>query len=89
MEKYAELIDLGQRLKKARLLKGYSQEHLASLANISSRYYGYVERGEKNITYRNLLKILVALDIELLEIFPPIKVMKRLILNRRAKRAGF
>lgn len=82
MEKYAELIDLGQRLKKARLKKGFSQEYLASLANISSRYYGYVERGEKNITYRNLLKILMALDVELLEILPTIKTMKRLVPDR-------
>ncbi len=87
MEKYAELVDLGQRLKKTRLMRGYSQEHLAALANMSSRYYGYVERGEKNITYRNLLKILAALEIDFAEILPPLKTMRRLIFHKNLKKA--
>lgn len=83
MDKYAELIDLGQRLKKSRLEKGYSQEHLASLIGISSRYYGYIERGEKNLTYRNLIKILIALDVEFSEILPPLKIIKKIVLTKK------
>lgn len=53
---------IGQRLKTIRLSKNLTQEQLAELSNLHRTYIGSVERGERNITVKNLNKILVAMD---------------------------
>ena len=57
------LIRLGQRIRKLRLEMNYSQEELAHRAKLHRTYVGMIERGEKNITLRNLFKIAQALKI--------------------------
>lgn len=38
---------MGVRIKKSRVIHGYTQEKLAELAEISTSFVGHVERGEK------------------------------------------
>jgi predicted transcriptional regulator len=45
-----------------------SQEDLASRANVHRTYASAVERGERNLSYANLLKIAGALDLSASEL---------------------
>ena len=51
-------ICVGDRLRRRRIDLGYTQEHLAELADVHPTYIGQVERGEKNVTIESLEKIL-------------------------------
>ncbi len=59
----------GQNLKRARKVKGYSQEALAEIAGIDLSYYGAVERGERAITILKLSQITNALNIPMRYLF--------------------
>ena len=56
---------VGERIRKARLAKGLSQEELAFEADLHRAYIGQIERGEKNIGVQNLQKIAAALKIKI------------------------
>lgn len=58
-----KLVALGVAIKRARLAKGLSQEHLALYADIDRSYLGRVERGDNNIAILTLSKIAYALDL--------------------------
>jgi XRE family transcriptional regulator, regulator of sulfur utilization len=55
---------VGERIRKFRLAKGFSQEELAFEADLHRAYIGQIERGEKNIGVQNLQKIATALKIK-------------------------
>lgn len=55
---------LGRNIKKQRSTTSLSQEGLGDLCNLHRTYIGMVERGEKNITILNLLKISNALNVQ-------------------------
>lgn len=59
---------LGRKLREAREKAGMTQTELAEKAEINANYYAMVERGEKNISYKNLEKILKLLNIKSLDI---------------------
>lgn len=59
---------LGRKLREAREAAGLTQTELAKKAEINDNYYAMVERGEKNISYKNLEKILKLLNIKSLNI---------------------
>jgi len=61
--------EFGLNLKKLRLEKKLSQEELANLSGLHRTYIGCVERGEKNITIKNLYKISKALNINIKGLF--------------------
>lgn len=42
---------------------GFSQEELANRAGVHRTYVGMIERGEKNITLRNIEKFAAALQV--------------------------
>lgn len=63
------LLNFGKQIKSLRLKKGWSQEQLASLANVHRTYIGMIERGEKNVTLTNIYKIANALEISLRDLF--------------------
>ena len=67
--------NIGERLRRKRLDVGYTQEHLAELADLHPTYIGQVERGEKNITIESLEKICIALDYPMDELFFNIHTM--------------
>jgi transcriptional regulator with XRE-family HTH domain len=53
-----------QNLKTIRKDAGISQEELASLCGLHRTYIGAVERGERNISIKNIEKISAALHIK-------------------------
>jgi transcriptional regulator with XRE-family HTH domain len=59
------LIAFGKRVREERLKRNLSQEKFAELVGIHRTYIGMVERGEKNITIKNIEKIARALKIPL------------------------
>jgi transcriptional regulator with XRE-family HTH domain len=58
------LVMFGQRIRELRLKAGLSQEALADLAGIHRNYLGETERGLRNISVRNVLKIAAALQVK-------------------------
>lgn len=64
------LLAFGLNVAKARKVKSYSQEKLAEIADLDRTYVSSVERGQRNVSLINILKIANALSIspsELLE----------------------
>ncbi len=60
---------LGQRIKKLRSDLNLTQEGLAEKVNVDRSYMGFLERGEKNPTLKNLIKIAKSLNVSLSELF--------------------
>jgi transcriptional regulator with XRE-family HTH domain len=58
------LTTIGKNLRTFRKRIGISQEQLAELAELHRTYIGAVERGEKNISAKNIEKIASVLGIE-------------------------
>jgi transcriptional regulator with XRE-family HTH domain len=55
----------GQAVRKFRLKRALSQERLAELADIHRTYTGDVERGTRNISLVNMIRIAKALQVPL------------------------
>jgi transcriptional regulator with XRE-family HTH domain len=62
------LLRLGRRIRALRKQQQLSQEALADHAGLHRTYIGGIERGERNITIRNLAAIGRALGISLSEL---------------------
>ena len=77
MQKHSQLLALGKQIRKLREQSGLSQEAFASEAGLDRAYYGGVERGERNIASINLIQIAASLDVEVGDLFPRIKVLKK------------
>jgi transcriptional regulator with XRE-family HTH domain len=58
------LRELGERIRSRRLSLGWSQEELADRCGLHRTYVGAVERGERNISFLNILRIAKALDAD-------------------------
>jgi len=58
------LVRLGERLAEARRSKGLSQEEFAHKMGLHSTYAGMLERGERNATITNILRVCSALGIK-------------------------
>lgn len=54
---------LGRRIREFRQQAGRSQEALADLAGLHRTYIGAVERGERNVSLDNIVKIAAALRV--------------------------
>lgn len=59
----------GQKVRKLRKERGYSQEAFAFECDLHRTYIGCIERGEKNITIVNIEKIAKALKVEIVQLF--------------------
>lgn len=53
----------GSRVRAERARRGLSQQELAVIADLHRTYIGGVERGERNISLLNLLRLARALDV--------------------------
>ena len=60
--------NLGLAIRHKRVQLGISQEELAGLCGLHRTYIGSVERGERNISIDNMIKVSVALECQLSEI---------------------
>lgn len=56
-----QLVQLGQAIRNRRKAAGLSQEALADAAEIDRSHMGKIERGERNVSVLNILKIAAAL----------------------------
>ena len=62
----------GERVRAIRRAKQMSQEELAAASDLDRSYMGGVERGERNVSLLNILKIAKGLQVrpsQLLEVF--------------------
>jgi len=57
------LVKFGEKVRKERIKRGFSQEQLAELAGVHRTYIGMIERAEKNITLANIEKVAKALEL--------------------------
>lgn len=63
-----DLVVLGRRLAELREQAKMTQESLADAAGLHWTYVGQVERGERNLSYKNLLKLAHGLGVEVAEL---------------------
>ena len=62
-------VRFGARVRALRLEKGLSQEALAHLCDLDRTYLSGVERGERNISLKNIEVIAKALEISIANLF--------------------
>lgn len=62
------LIDFGNHLRSLRIRKKLSQVELAYKGNFDRNYIGMIERGERNPSLLNLIRLAQALEIPLSEL---------------------
>lgn len=67
----------GTRVRELRKQKGFSQEGLALASRLDRTYIGGVERGERNISLMNIVKISHALGVTAAELFSDIGKERR------------
>lgn len=58
-----ELVALGAQVRALREAARMTQEELAHAAGLHWTYVGQIERGERNLTYKNILKLARGLDL--------------------------
>lgn len=56
--------EFGRRVRARREQLGYSQEKLADIAGLHWTFVGQVERGRRNLSLHNILKLADALDCD-------------------------
>ena len=59
----------GKRIRALRLERRLSQEKLAELADLHRNYVGGVERGERNVSLLNIMKLAGGLNIKASKLF--------------------
>ncbi len=56
--------EFGARVRKRRVELGKTQEQLAADSDVHWSFLGQVERGRRNLTLHNILKVAAALDVD-------------------------
>lgn len=64
-----ELVTLGSVIKERRKLLKLTQEEFAEKCELHRTYIGQIERGEKNISFVNILRVAKALETKPSDIF--------------------
>lgn len=59
----------GRRVRDLRQSRGLSQEDFAEQCSLDRTYIGGVERGERNISLKNIGQIAAALDMSIARLF--------------------
>lgn len=60
---------VGSRIKSLRRMRNYSQERLAEIVGINSKYLSSIERGEENPTFDLFIRLADGLKVGLHELF--------------------
>lgn len=63
----------GKRMRELRVERRLSQEKLAELANLHRNYVGGVERGERNVSLLNIVKLAHGLKVKPSSLIEPIR----------------
>jgi len=63
-------IAFGKHIRELRLERNLSQEKLAELADLHRNYVGGIERGERNVSLLNIVKLAHGLGVR------PLKLME-------------
>jgi transcriptional regulator with XRE-family HTH domain len=61
-------MEIGEKIRYARLSKGYSQENMADFLGISTSAYGDIERNKTELTLSRAKKLANILKISILEL---------------------
>jgi len=64
------LKQFGRRVRELRLNSGLSQEAFADKCGLDRTYVGGIERGERNLSLKNIYRIATALGVPPRELFP-------------------
>lgn len=72
---------LGQRVRELRKKKGFSQEAFADITGVHRTWMGAVERGERNLSFHNLVLISKALGITLSQLLSGLEKKAEAIAN--------
>lgn len=59
----------GATIRRLRLSKGLSQEQLADLAQLDRTYIGGIERGERNVSLTNIVRLSKAINVDVRTFF--------------------
>jgi transcriptional regulator with XRE-family HTH domain len=62
------LVRFGERVRELRKRSGFSQEEFAERCGLDRTYVGGIERGERNLSLRNIAVIARALGVTLPEL---------------------
>ncbi len=62
------LVRFGERIRELRKRSGFSQEEFAERCELDRTYVGGIERGERNLSLRNIAVIARALGVTLSEL---------------------
>lgn len=57
-------MEIGEKIRKIRELKGYTQDYMANVLEISQRAYSKIERNETKLDWDRISKISKTLEIE-------------------------
>jgi transcriptional regulator with XRE-family HTH domain len=64
----AKAIELGDRIRARRKAMRLSQEQLGERCGLHRTYIGQIERGEVNVSVRNLLAVADGLEVDIAEL---------------------
>ncbi len=56
--------NIGKQVRKYRLLNNLTQEKLSEILDKNSKYIGHIERGEREISTKSVVKLLQILKIQ-------------------------
>jgi transcriptional regulator with XRE-family HTH domain len=62
------MTNIGEKIRSIRTLKGFSQENLAEMLNLSLPAYADIERGKKDVNFKRLEQIANKLGVTLNDI---------------------
>lgn len=68
-------IKIGNKIRKYRLIKGYSQENMAAILDISQKTYSNMENNKSSISIDNLKALAKELEIDIMELLSDDKVV--------------
>lgn len=69
LDKDQNLVRLGAAIRARRMAMSLSQEALADYAEIDRSHMGKIERGERNVTFLNILRIARAMQCKPSDLF--------------------